>query len=80
MVWGEMYRKSDRSVDVYVGKLRQKLDDGAPGPVADPHALRLRLPIRRPEQGLYTLFTSRRQADNRLPRDRVTVSPPRNDP
>ncbi len=30
-VWGEPYRKSDRSVDVYVGKLRQKLDDAAPG-------------------------------------------------
>ena len=30
-VWGEPYRKSDRSVDVYVGKLRQKLDDDAPG-------------------------------------------------
>jgi DNA-binding response OmpR family regulator len=25
VVWGEPYRKSDRSVDVYVGKLRQKL-------------------------------------------------------
>ena len=30
-VWGEPYRKSDRSVDVYVGKLRQKLDDALPG-------------------------------------------------
>ena len=30
-VWGETYRKSDRSVDVYVGKLRQKLDDALPG-------------------------------------------------
>ena len=29
-VWGEPYRKSDRSVDVYVAKLRQKLDDAAP--------------------------------------------------
>jgi len=25
VVWGDSYRKSDRSVDVYVGKLRQKL-------------------------------------------------------
>jgi DNA-binding response OmpR family regulator len=31
VVWGEMYRKSDRSVDVYVGKLRQKLDAALPG-------------------------------------------------
>ena len=30
-VWGEPYRKSDRSVDVYVGKLRQKLEDALPG-------------------------------------------------
>jgi DNA-binding response OmpR family regulator len=29
-VWGEPYRKSDRSVDVYVAKLRQKLDEVAP--------------------------------------------------
>jgi DNA-binding response OmpR family regulator len=29
-VWGEPYRKSDRSVDVYVAKLRQKLDEAAP--------------------------------------------------
>ena len=29
-VWGEPYRKSDRSVDVYVAKLRQKLDDAVP--------------------------------------------------
>ena len=30
-VWGDRYRKSDRSVDVYVGKLRQKLDQALPG-------------------------------------------------
>ena len=30
VVWGEQYRKSDRSVDVYVGKLRQKLERGLP--------------------------------------------------
>ena len=29
-VWEEPYRKSDRSVDVYVGKLRQKLDEALP--------------------------------------------------
>lgn len=29
-VWGDPYRKSDRSVDVYVAKLRQKLDDAVP--------------------------------------------------
>jgi DNA-binding response OmpR family regulator len=31
VVWGEPYRKSDRSVDVYVGKLRQKLGRVLPG-------------------------------------------------
>jgi DNA-binding response OmpR family regulator len=31
VVWGEAYRKSDRSVDVYVGKLRQKLAEVLPG-------------------------------------------------
>jgi DNA-binding response OmpR family regulator len=31
VVWGEPYRKSDRSVDVYVGKLRQKLARALPG-------------------------------------------------
>jgi DNA-binding response OmpR family regulator len=30
-VWGEHYRKSDRSVDVYVARLRQKLDEALPG-------------------------------------------------
>jgi DNA-binding response OmpR family regulator len=31
VVWGEHYRKSDRSVDVYVGKLRGKLEAALPG-------------------------------------------------
>jgi DNA-binding response OmpR family regulator len=31
VVWGDPYRKSDRSVDVYVGKLRQKLACALPG-------------------------------------------------
>jgi DNA-binding response OmpR family regulator len=31
VVWGEPYRRSDRSVDVYVGKLRQKLEEALPG-------------------------------------------------
>jgi DNA-binding response OmpR family regulator len=29
-VWGEPFRKSDRSVDVYVGKLRHKLEQAVP--------------------------------------------------
>jgi DNA-binding response OmpR family regulator len=31
VVWEEPYRKSDRSVDVYVARLRQKLDEAIPG-------------------------------------------------
>ncbi len=30
-VWGHPYRKADRSVDVYVGRLRQKLEQARPG-------------------------------------------------
>jgi DNA-binding response OmpR family regulator len=29
-VWDEPYRKSDRSVDVYIAKLRHKLDEAVP--------------------------------------------------
>jgi DNA-binding response OmpR family regulator len=31
VVWNQPYRRSERSVDVYVGKLRQKLDQALPG-------------------------------------------------
>ena len=30
-IWGRSYRKSDRSVDVYVGRLRAKLGRALPG-------------------------------------------------
>ena len=30
-VWGTPFRESDRSVDVYVGKLRHKLEQAVPG-------------------------------------------------
>ena len=30
-VWEEHYRKADRSVDVYVARLRHKLDEALPG-------------------------------------------------
>jgi DNA-binding response OmpR family regulator len=30
-VWDEPYRKSDRSVDVYIARLRQKLEEAIPG-------------------------------------------------
>src|SRR6185312_8227196 len=31
VVWDECYRKADRSVDVYIARLRQKLDEALPG-------------------------------------------------
>jgi DNA-binding response OmpR family regulator len=31
VVWDESYRKTDRSVDVYVARLRHKLDEALPG-------------------------------------------------
>jgi DNA-binding response OmpR family regulator len=31
VVWEEPYRKSDRSVDVYIARLRQKLEEALPG-------------------------------------------------
>jgi DNA-binding response OmpR family regulator len=31
VVWGRSYQRSDRSVDVYVGRLRSKLDRALPG-------------------------------------------------
>ena len=30
-VWAETYRKADRSVDVYIARLRHKLDEALPG-------------------------------------------------
>src|SRR5918911_1227331 len=32
-VWGRQYRRTDRSVDVYVARLRQKLAEALPGRV-----------------------------------------------
>ena len=50
---------SERSVDVYVGKLRQKLEEAAPRLALHPHAFRLRLPLRRAalRLALLSLFT-----------------------
>lgn len=31
VVWEEQYRKTDRSVDVYIARLRQKLSEAIPG-------------------------------------------------
>ena len=41
LVWGRELRPGDRSVDVYVRKLRVKLEHVLPGVAVHPHALRL---------------------------------------
>ena len=59
VVWGESYRKADRSVDVYVGQAPAQAGRGAAAPALHPHALRLRLPLRAgPRRGLSAPFTS----------------------
>ena len=46
-VWGYTMARGDRSVDVFVRKLRQKLERDLAGLALRPHALRGRLPVRR---------------------------------
>ena len=53
-VWGAPLRAADRSVDVYVHKLRSKLATALPGVAVHPHALRLRLPV---PAGAFTAFS-----------------------
>ncbi len=45
-VWGYAMAHGDRSVDVFVRKLRQKLRIGLAGVELHPHPLRGRLPVR----------------------------------
>ena len=47
LVWGREMRPGDRSVDVYVRKLRVKLEQALPDWRLHPHPLRLRLPAGR---------------------------------
>ena len=44
-VWGREPRHDDRSVDVYVSRLRSKLGEALPGQQPDPHPQRHRLPL-----------------------------------
>ena len=46
-LWGYTMVRGDRSVDVFVRKLRQKLEKASPQLALHPHALRHRLPLRR---------------------------------
>ena len=45
-LWGYTMVRGDRSVDVFVRKLRQKLEKASPELALHPHALRNRLPLR----------------------------------
>ena len=45
-VWGVPYRPRDRSVDVCVRKIREKIDERSPATTLHPDALRHRLPLR----------------------------------
>ena len=66
LVWGRDMRAGDRSVDVYVRKLRVKLEAALPGWRLHPHAFRLRLPAGRRAQ-----TTSQRRVHNS-----ITPAPP----
>ena len=46
-LWGYAMVRGDRSVDVFVRKLRQKLEKASPELALHPHPLRHRLPLRR---------------------------------
>ena len=46
-LWGYTMVRGDRSVDVFVRKLRQKLEKASPELALHPHPLRHRLPLRR---------------------------------
>ena len=45
-LWGYTMVRGDRSVDVFVRKLRQKLEKASPELALHPHPLRHRLPLR----------------------------------
>ena len=65
-VWGYAMARGDRSVDVFVRKLRQKLEKASPELALHPHALRGRLPLR-----------ARAGASARAPRpSRSSTAPP----
>ena len=68
--WGSDMRKGDRSVDVYVHKLRDKLETALPELALHPHASGLRLPAgggarSAGERGSRRRFTGFSQQDNR---------------
>ena len=63
-VWGTPLRAGDRTVDVYVRKLRVKLEQALPRVALHPHARRASATASRPS--VHTIFTPTRQLDNRL--------------
>ena len=75
VVWGESYRKADRSVDVYVGKLRHKLGMALPERrfIHTHFGFGYRF-VRAPS--LHTFFTRGRHPGNRLTPHPMTASDP----
>ncbi len=67
-VWGGDFRASDRSVDVYVSRLRAKLAAVIPGAafIHTHFGIGYRFSAGAPEQGFYILFTSAPQPRNKL--------------
>ena len=66
-VWGGRPRHDDRSVDVYVSRLRSKLGEALPGPPPDPHPQRDRLPLLAGRlTAFYIFFTRSIQPGNKL--------------
>ena len=88
-LWGYTMVRGDRSVDVFVRKLRQKLEKASPRLALHPHALRHRLPLRRriargrrPDRRAVPASVARRLGRRRSGRARgdacrTTSSPPR---
>ena len=70
-VWGRDPRHDDRSVDVYVSRLRAKLGAALPDPAPDLHPQRDRLPLfarrlMRPGRAFTFFLHSRYSRDNKL--------------
>ena len=60
-VWGRSYKKSDRSVDVYVGPSAGQAEQSAAGPAVHPHPHRHRLPVLAP--GLTSAISCMQRGD-----------------
>ena len=76
-VWGYAMAHGDRSVDVFIRKVRQKLEKASPDVELHPHAFRRRLPLRpeRREEGVG--LAALEPAADPVERDHGRGAPPR---